>query len=301
MTRYQVTHRTTYHYSDEVTSSYGRGYLTPRETDWQHCGSHTVTVDPEPSDSSTARDVYGNLSSYFHVTTPHRELTVLARSIVDVRSAPPVEPCWQRPWHESRPAEVDPAQTSGASARAVEFVLDLVPAEITDDVRAYAASSFVDDRPLGEAVIDLMARVYNDFTYRSGATTISTKVSEVLAAREGVCQDFARIAITALRAQGLAARYVSGYLATNPPPGRPRLVGADATHAWAAVWLPPDRWVAFDPTNNTIADDRYVTVAWGRDYADVPPLRGIIYTESESSTIEVSVDVAPCQEVIADA
>lgn len=291
--RYQVTHRTLYRYSDDVTSSYGRGYLTPRETDWQHCESSELIVEPEPSDRSTGRDLYGNLSLYFHVTTPHRELSVTARSIVDVEDSAPPGAGWDQPWELARPAS---GATSGAAALATEFVLDLVPPEITEDVRDYAAVSFTPGRALGEAVVDLMGRIYRDFEYRSGSTTISTKVSEVLAAREGVCQDFARIAATALRTQGLAARYVSGYLATNPPPGQPRLVGSDATHAWAAVWVPPDGWVAFDPTNDTLADERYVTVAWGRDYADVPPLRGIIYTDSDSSTIEVSVDVAPCEE-----
>ncbi|GLE58376.1 hypothetical protein NJBCHELONAE_36860 [Mycobacteroides chelonae] len=293
VTRYQVTHRTLYQYSDDVTSSYGRGYLTPRDTDWQRCESNELIVEPEPSDSSTGRDLYGNLSSYFHVTTPHRELSVTARSIVDVSAPSTPGAGWEQAWELARPAY---AESSGAGALATEFVLDLVPPEITDDVEAYAAVSFTAGRPLGEAVVDLMGRIYRDFQYRSGSTTISTKVSEVLAAGEGVCQDFARMAVTALRTQGLAARYVSGYLATNPPPGQPRLVGADATHAWAAVWVPPDGWVAFDPTNDTVADERYVTVAWGRDYADVPPLRGIIYTDSESSTIKVSVDVAPCEE-----
>lgn len=291
--RYRVTHRTHYRYSDDVTSSYGRGYLTPRDTDCQRCESHELIVVPEPSDSSAGRDLYGNLSSYFHVTTPHRELSVTAQAVVDVTSPPPPGAGWERAWELARPAD---GKSSAASALATEFVLDLVPPEITDEIRAYAAVSFTAGRPLGEAVVDLMSRIYDEFEYRSGSTTISTKVSEVLAAREGVCQDFARIAATALRTQGLAARYVSGYLATNPPPGKPRLVGSDATHAWAAVWVPPDGWVAFDPTNNTVIDARYVTVAWGRDYADVPPLRGIIYTDSDSSSIEVSVDVAPCME-----
>lgn len=296
--RYRVTHRTHYQYSDDVTSSYGRGYLTPRDTDWQRCESHELIVDPEPSDSSTGRDLYGNLSSYFHVTTAHRELSVTAHSVVDVGTPSPPAAGWEQSWELARPAQGEP---SGASALATEFALDLVPPEITDEVRAYAAVSFTAGRPLGEAVVDLMGRIYGDFEYRSGSTTISTKVSEVLAAGEGVCQDFARIAATALRTQGLAARYVSGYLATNPPPGQPRLVGSDATHAWAAVWVPPEGWVAFDPTNNTIIDERYVTVAWGRDYADVPPLRGIIYTDSDSSTIKVSVDVAPCEDSAAHA
>lgn len=291
--RYRVTHRTLYRYSDDVTSSYGRGYLTPRDTEWQRCESSELIVEPEPSDSSTGRDLYGNLSSYFHVTTPHRELSVTAHSVVDVENPAPPGAGWHQAWELARPAYGEP---TGAAALATEFVLDLATPEITDEVCDYAAVSFTPERPLGEAVVDLMGRIYRDFEYRSGSTTISTKVSEVLAAREGVCQDFARIAATALRSQGLASRYVSGYLATNPPPGQARLVGADATHAWAAVWVPVDGWVAFDPTNNTVADERYVTVAWGRDYADVPPLRGIIYTDSESSTIKVSVDVAPCEE-----
>lgn len=296
MNRYRVTHRTTYHYSDEVTSSYGRGYLTPRETGWQHCESHQLVVDPAPADLATGRDQYGNVSSYFHVTSPHQVLTVTGLSVVDVDVSPLPGIGWSRGWEDARPLTNTDSEDFGAAALATEFVLDLDPPEVTDGVREYAAPSFTPGRPMGEAVVDLMGRIHADFDYRSGSTTVSTKVSEVLEAREGVCQDFARLAVTALRANGLAARYVSGYLATNPPPGKPRLVGADATHAWAAVWVPPDGWVAFDPTNDTLADDRYVTVGWGRDYADVPPLRGIIYTNSESSTIEVSVDVAPIED-----
>lgn len=296
MNRYRVIHRTTYHYSDEVTSSYGRGYLTPRETGWQHCESHQLVVDPAPADLATGRDQYGNVSSYFHVTSPHQVLTVTGLSVVDVDVSPLPGIGWSRGWEDARPLTNTDSEDFGAAALATEFVLDLDPPEVTDGVREYAAPSFTPGRPMGDAVVDLMGRIHADFDYRSGSTTVSTKVSEVLEAREGVCQDFARLAVTALRANGLAARYVSGYLATNPPPGKPRLVGADATHAWAAVWVPPDGWVAFDPTNDTLADDRYVTVGWGRDYADVPPLRGIIYTNSESSTIEVSVDVAPIED-----
>ena len=144
-----------------------------------------------------------------------------------------------------------------------------------------------------EVLRDLNARIHSDFTYRSGSTTVSTKVSEVLAEGEGVCQDFARLAIACLRANGLAASYVSGYLATDPPPGRERMVGVDATHAWASVWTPQNQWLGLDPTNDQMVDERYVVVGFGRDYADVPPLRGIIYTDSESSVIDVAVDVAP--------
>ena len=190
------------------------------------------------------------------------------------------------PWEIARPVGLD-------GALATEFTLDLQPPEITDELRAYAAPSFEPGRPLIEVLRDLTSRIYSDFTYRSGSTTVSTQVSEVLAAREGVCQDFARLAIACLRANGLAASYVSGYLATDPPPGKERMIGIDATHAWASVWTPQNQWLGLDPTNDQMVDERYIIVGFGRDYADVPPLRGIIYTDSESSVIDVAVDVAP--------
>ena len=190
------------------------------------------------------------------------------------------------PWELSRPVGPD-------AALATEFALDLRPPEITAAVRDYAAPSFTPGRPLVEVLRELTSRIHADFTYRSGSTTVSTRVDEVLVAREGVCQDFARLAIACLRTHGLAASYVSGYLATDPPPGKERMIGVDATHAWASVWTPQDQWLSLDPTNDKMVDERYVVVGFGRDYADVPPLRGIIYTESESSVIEVAVDVAP--------
>lgn len=286
---YQISHQTTYRYSNVVTSSYGRGFLTPRDGGRQRCLSHRLDINPEPADRSTSRDAYGNVSSYFHVTEPHRTLTVTGHTIVEV-TPPPVELYWsgaaRAPWEISRPVGMD-------GALATEFTLDLQSPEITDAVRDYAAVSFTSGRPLIEALRDLNSRIFTDFTYRSGSTTVSTRVSEVLAAREGVCQDFARLAIACLRANGLAASYVSGYLATDPPPGKERMVGVDATHAWASVWTPQNQWLGLDPTNDQMVDERYVVVGFGRDYADVPPLRGIIYTDSESSVIDVAVDVAP--------
>ncbi|KGI68029.1 transglutaminase family protein [Mycolicibacterium rufum] len=287
--RYEITHRTVYRYSDVVTSSYGRGFLTPRDSTRQRCLFHELVLDPEAADSSTSRDGYGNLSSYFHVTRPHRRLSVTSRSIVEVDPPPPdfyQVASAAAPWEIARPVGPD-------GALACEFTLDLAPPEITEAVRDYAAPTFTPGRPLIDVLRDLNARIHRDFTYRSGSTTVSTQVSEVLAAREGVCQDFARLAIACLRANGLAASYVSGYLATDPPPGRERMVGVDATHAWASVWTPKDVWLGLDPTNDQMVDERYVTVGFGRDYADVPPLRGIIYTDSDRSVIDVSVDVAP--------
>jgi transglutaminase-like putative cysteine protease len=262
--RHRITHRTQYRYSDTVTSSYGRGFLTPRDLLRQRCVAHRLHIDPAPADSSTSLDGYGNISSYFHVTEPHNILTVTSDSIVDVYPPPPGR-------YASGPA--------------------------LDEVRQYAAPSFVPGRPLVEVLRDLSSRIFADFTYRSGSTTISTGVNEVLAAREGVCQDFARLAIACLRANGLAASYVSGYLATNPPPGKDRMIGTDATHAWAAVWTPQEpgqfEWLGLDPTNDQLVDERYIVVGRGRDYADVPPLRGIIYTDAKRSVIDVAVDVVP--------
>lgn len=286
---YRITHRTVYTYDDVVTSSYGRGFLVPRNTADQRRLTHALDIDPEPADSSTSRDVYGNLSSYFHVSAPHHRLTVTSSSVVQV--SPPAADAYTDasasvPWESARPIGPDGALAS-------EFTLDLLPPEITDEVRQYAAPSFTPGRPLIDVVVELSGRIFTDFTYRSGSTTVSTQVAEVLAAREGVCQDFARLAIACLRANGLAASYVSGYLATDPPPGKERMVGVDATHAWAAVWAPGNRWLGLDPTNDQMVDERYIVVGWGRDYADVPPLRGIIYTDSERSVIDVAVDVAP--------
>jgi transglutaminase-like putative cysteine protease len=291
--RHRITHRTEYRYSDVVTSSYGRGFLTPRDSQRQRCIAHRLIIEPAPSDSSISQDSYGNISSYFHVTEPHRTLTITSDSIVDVY--PPAPGRYTGgpavlPWEASRPA-------GRRAALAAEFALDLNPPEITDEVREYAAPSFVPERPLVDVLRDLASRIFADFTYRSGSTTVSTGVSEVLSAREGVCQDFARLAIACLRANGLAASYVSGYLATDPPPGKDRMIGIDATHAWAAVWTPQEpgrfEWLGLDPTNDQLVDERYIIVGRGRDYADVPPLRGIIYTNSEHSVIDVAVDVVP--------
>nr|AAV32083.1 putative transglutaminase/cysteine proteinase [Mycobacterium marinum] len=299
--RYRVTHRTEYRYSAIVTSSYGRGFLTPRDSLRQRCVTHQITIDPTPADSSTSRDTYGNISSYFHVTEPHRVLGITSDSIVDV--APPDSGLYTSgpallPWEAARPSGMQ-------GALAVDFALDLDPAEITDEVREYAAVSFLPERPLVEALRDLTTRIYNDFTYRSGSTTVSTRVNEVLQAREGVCQDFARLAIACLRANGLAACYVSGYLATDPPPGKDRMIGIDATHAWAAVWTPQQpgqfEWMGLDPSNDQLVDERYMLVGRGRDYAVVPPVRGIIYTNSEHSVIDVGVDVVPFDGDVLDA
>ena len=227
---------------------------------------HRVVTRPAAADSSMGTDVYGNSDFYFHVTSSHRQLDVISSSLVEVRPPALDGVLIGIPWEQARPLHA-------GDADAVDFVVVSPRVDVTTEVRSYTEPSFPAGRPLIDAVSDLMHRIHAD--------------------REGVCQDFAHLAVAALRSVGLAGRYVSGYLATDPPPGKERMVGVDATHAWAAVWLPGGSWLAFDPTNDQLVDERYATVAWGRDYGDVPPLRGVIFTDATTSKMKVSVDVAP--------
>ncbi len=286
--RYRIEHSTVYRYSDEVGTSFGRGYLRPRDLPGQRCLQHSLTVDPPPSDLAHSIDAYGNGNSYFHVTDAHTELRVTGRSEVEVTPQVHDPAVTGLPWEAARPAGVDPA--------AVEFTLPSPLITMPPTVREYADRSFLPGLGLLDAVNDLTHRIFTEFTYQFGATSVSSTVVDVLESRAGVCQDFAHLAIGCLRSVGLACRYVSGYLATRPPPGKPRLIGADASHAWAAVRTADGSWLGFDPTNDTLADERYTVLAVGRDYDDVPPLRGVIYTDAKTRTMDVSVDVAPLDE-----
>lgn len=288
--KYRVWHRTAYTYDDDVSNSYGLAYVVPRELPFQKVASVDVRIEPEPADLSREIDYYGNTATYFQVTDAHRELLVEATSEVEVTVPIHDEVSLATPWESARPAERSEVERSW---RAVDFSLPSVLVDQTAEAHAYAAESLRPGRPIGEAVTDLMHRIHTDFTYRKGATTVTTRIDDLFASRAGVCQDFAHLTLACLRSHGLAGRYVSGYLATTPPPGKERIVGADASHAWAAVWLPEGGWLALDPTNDQWANDRYVTVAWGRDYKDVPPVKGIVFTEAKSSNLDVQVDVAP--------
>jgi len=296
MTGYRITHRTTYSYDDEVTDSLGIAHLVPRDLPWQSVTAHDIAVAPVPTDLSHDVDYYGNRATYFQVTDAHTKLEIEAVSEVDVSVPVVPDDALAVAWERARP--MANAATPGAW-RATDFVLESASAEQVEEAATYAAASFPGGRPVGEAVTDLMHRINADFEYDRTATTVTSTVGEVLASRAGVCQDFAHLTLACLRSQGLAARYVSGYLSTLPAPGKQRVVGADASHAWVAVWLPDPSgasegsWLAFDPTNDQWVNDRYVTVAWGRDYSDVPPVKGVIFTEAKKSTLQVSVDVAP--------
>lgn len=290
--KYVVRHITTYTYDDAVSDSLGVAYLVPRSLPWQKVASFDVTVTPTPVDSSSDLDFYGNRVTYFQVTEPHRQLVV--EGVSEVESLDPVysDEALNRAWESLLPLR-DPALPG--AWRATDFALASRLVEQVPGARTYAAESLMPGRPIGEAVTELMRRVHADFEYDKTATTVTSTVEHILDKRAGVCQDFAHLMLACLRAHGIAARYVSGYLATYPPPGKERVVGADASHAWVEVWLGGEEWLALDPTNDQWAGDRYITVAWGRDYGDVPPLKGVIFTEAKRSTMRVSVDVAPVE------
>jgi transglutaminase-like putative cysteine protease len=304
---YSVRHRTEYAYDDEVTASYGRAYLTPRDAPGQWTRHAHLEVTPEPDLVTESEDFFGNPTAYVEVHTPHRRLVVTATSEVAVdRPAPDLTAIDGWTWEAARDGVADWPQDA---SRAVDGVPGAAGAQVVDPVaargfllpspqisfptvvRAYVGEVFVAGRGVGTAVRELVTRIHADFAYRPGVTTITTPLEEVLELREGVCQDFAHLTVACLRSIGLPARYVSGYLETQPPPGKPRLQGADASHAWASVLLPELGWVDIDPTNDRVVDDDYVVTAYGRDYTDVPPLKGVIFTESAKSTLKVAVDV----------
>ena len=289
---YEVRHRTNYYYEDYVTASYGRACLRPRVTPYQQVASNVVEVRPAADVLTEHTDLFGNFSHYLEVRTRHTELRVSKTSVVSV-TVPPVDVHSLNRWTVASAAREmrESGQTPRATYAAYTLPSSLV--DLSSAVREYAGSILPPERPLGEALADLYHRVYDDFEYKKGATGVSTTLDEVLASRRGVCQDFAHLGVGCLRAVGLPGRYVSGYIETAPPVGRPKLEGSDATHAWVAAMVPGGDWVDLDPTNNHFADSRYLTTAWGRDFRDVSPLRGVIYTESKTSRLEVLVDVIP--------
>jgi transglutaminase-like putative cysteine protease len=287
---YRVTHRTEYEYETEVSSSYSQLHLLPRDLPGQHCRAAEVTVDPSPEDYRERVDFFGNRVVFLAIHHPHRALTVTATSIVEVEERPDgLSLFGQRPWQEARDAV-----RSGRVADpidAAQFVLDSPLVEVSDVYREYAAASFTPGRHLLEAVTSLCSRIHADFAYAPGSTSVTTPLAEVFEQREGVCQDFAHVGIACLRSIGLPARYVSGYLETNPPPGRAKLSGVDGSHAWFSVLVPDAGWLDVDPTNDQLVTSRYVVTAYGRDYNDVPPLNGVIYTKGKTESLRVLVDV----------
>jgi len=289
-TTYRVIHRTEYRYEADVSPSYSQLHLAPRDLPGQRCVSCEIVVTPTPEDYRERVDFFGNRVAYVAIQEPHRSLTVAATSIVDVEDVGSGLSLFaDRPWEEVRD-HVRTERTTEA-VDAAQFVLDSPVVAASPAFFEYAVASFSPGRPLLDAVTDLSARIHRDFVYEPGSTSVRTTLDDVLAQRKGVCQDFAQVGIACLRSVGLPARYVSGYLETDPPPGRPKLDGADVSHAWLSVFVPEAGWVGVDPTNDQLVSDRYVTTAYGRDYGDVPPLKGVIFTEGRTERPRVVVDV----------
>ncbi|HOX50580.1 MAG TPA: transglutaminase family protein [Fibrobacteria bacterium] len=287
---YRVRHETVYTYEDPVQLSHNLAHLQPMRRSGQTVDSFALEVFPEPAVVSSREDAWGNVSHFLLVQEAHREFRIVANSQVRVDGAAGHDLSTTSPWEEvaasvrfrPRGEFVKAAQFRHASP----FVPSLAAA------REYALESFPPGRAVLEGAFHLMGRIHREFRYDPQATTVATPLAEVFAKRRGVCQDFSHAMIGALRSLGLPARYVSGYLETRPPPGRPRLVGADASHAWVQAWSPDPGWVDFDPTNDVIPASRHVTVAIGRDFGDVTPLKGLLLGGG-GQKVSVSVDVEP--------
>ncbi|HEX4335019.1 MAG TPA: transglutaminase family protein [Polyangiaceae bacterium] len=287
--RYRVTHTTTYTYEEAVSVSHNEARITPRRTLGQNPQRTQLLVDPMPAALIADTDYFGNTTHFFSLEESHERLTVTAVSDVDVDGIPTPAPGLTPAW-ESVPELIRRDRTR-AGNDAVGYVFPSPLSRYDAEIRAYAEESFAPGRPVLDAAVDLTRRIYQDFAYVPGSTSISTPLSSVMRARRGVCQDFAHLQIAMLRSLGLPARYVSGYLRTLPAPGRPRLTGSDASHAWLSLYCPGFGYIDLDPTNGTIPNDEHVTVAWGRDFGDVSPLKGVILGGG-AHDLRVSVDVA---------
>ena len=290
--RYQVVHETVYDYESPVVLSEQLLHLTPRPLAFQTREKHRIAIAPQPAEISEREDYFGNPVTQIVLAAPHASLAVRAESQVTVvpRSGL-LPPARGVPWEETR----DRLRTfeQGAPLEPFQYLFESPHVECFRDLATYAKPSFAPGRNPFEAMLDLTRRIHADFKFDPKATSVSTPLREVLAKRRGVCQDFAHFMIGCLRTLGLPARYVSGYLLTTPPPGKPRLVGADATHAWVSAWCGDGAgWVDFDPTNDCVVDDEHITLAWGRDFSDVTPMRGVILGGGEQ-TLEVRVTVTP--------
>jgi transglutaminase-like putative cysteine protease len=289
--RYKVAHTTNYKYAARVTHCYNLANLIPKNTVRQKCLNSKIIVSPKPIHANKRIDYFGNQSYQFEIQTAHTDLIIRSESQIEILET-------------SSLLNLDLGMNYGDALdyfnkaptfqviRAKEFILDSPMIKTNDAIEAYARSSFSLSRPLNSCVTELTKRIFDDFTYTPGYTTIATPLSEVLEHKRGVCQDFAHLQIACLRAMGIPAKYVSGYMETLPPPGQEKLVGADATHAWLAYFSPEEGWIEYDPTNNLRAGSQHIVTAEGRDYYDVTPIKGVIFGGGKGPILEISVDVS---------
>jgi transglutaminase-like putative cysteine protease len=285
---YQILHRTLYEYAAPVTVSHHVARLEPRPTPAQEREQFTLKIFPEPTLRKSRPDYFDNRLCFFSIQEVHSRLEIIAHSRVSIAPRQPAGAEPSTPWNEIAGMFRDPV--SPEVVEPYQFIFDSPQASASFEFADYAGESFPQGTPLLSGVRDLTRRIFEDFKYDPKATTVATPLDEVWQKRRGVCQDFAHLGIACLRSLGLPARYVSGYLRTRPPEGQPRLVGADASHAWFAIFCPGVGWVDFDPTNNVQPAEEHITVAVGRDYADVSPVAGVI-TGGGAHEVKVSVDV----------
>lgn len=286
---HKVIHKTDYTYHDTVSICHNIVRLIPRSTNKQFCKQSIVTINPEPDVLIEYDDFYGNKLIYFTIEKEHKNLSVQVISEIE-KLLPAYEQLpknngitWEeanRLTHTITPELIDVKQ----------FIATTPMTAADEAIATYATFSFPPGRSLFDCSKNLMNRIFSDFKFQSGFTTISTPLSVVMKERKGVCQDFAHLAIACLRSLGLAARYISGYIETIPPPGVKKLTGVDASHAWFSVYIPDNGWVDFDPTNNLLPADQHITIGWGRDYTDITPLKGVIMSSGQHQ-LKVSVDV----------
>ena len=286
---YKVIHTSEFIYDRPVGLCHNEARMLPRTLPKQQCLESSLKIDPPPEDYQERLDFFGNRVAWFLIRQQHDALTVTATSRIQmIPGANLFEFGNNQPWEVVRERLQTERTPEALDAR--QYLIDSPMVVVDAGLREYAAPSFPKGRPYSTAVQDLMQRIYRDFTYDPGFTTIATPLQDVLEHRSGVCQDFAHLAIGCLRTQGLAARYVSGYIETLPPPGKEKLVGSDASHAWFSVFVPDAGWLDFDPTNNQLPRDQHITVAWGRDFSDVSPLKGVLSGGGEHE-VKVAVDV----------
>jgi transglutaminase-like putative cysteine protease len=291
--RYRVQHTTRYAYGTPVELAAHMLHLRPRPRPWQTVISERITTDPMPARRRDGLDHFGNHVTWMFMDLPHADFEVTSESVVEVDCPPPAETATPLPWET-----VVQAARSHDGWHAAEFQFGTPMAPVDPASKAYVEKSFTAGRPVLDALLDLNSRINTEFRFRSGVTTISTPVSQVMARKEGVCQDFSHVMISGLRGIGMPARYTSGYIRTKPPPGQVKRQGADQSHAWVGVWLGPQLgWVDVDPTNGIVVKDEHVLLGWGRDFSDVSPVRGVILGGGDH-IVKVGVDLEPIEEPV---
>jgi transglutaminase-like putative cysteine protease len=289
MKRYRIVHTTTYSFDDTVSPCKAEAHLKPRNLPHQNCEFHQLVIRPLADVTREDKDTFGNHAGSFEIAGQFLTLTVTAISVVEVDQSPSPERATSPPWDAVRHRLKKDDSEEISEAR--QFVADSGCITTSPELADYALISFTPGRPILEAAHDLMQRIHKDFIYDPGSTTITTTVNEVFMQKRGVCQDFAHLAVACLRSLGLAGRYVSGYLDTEALRGADHRIASDASHAWFSVYDPESGWVDFDPTVGRMPPEGYITTAWGRDYGDVLPLKGM-FNGGGVHGLKVSVDVA---------